>query len=73
MNDSDSKSKSKNDSNPEDRQDELKVRIFGYLDDLRKGGSINMLGAASHIVSTFDISKSKANDYLTDWIKEFKV
>lgn len=48
--------------------DILEVREF--LDDLRESGQINMFGAAPYLRDAFDISKSEAREFVTQYMKK---
>lgn len=42
-----------------------------YLDELRDGGSINMMGAAPYLQAKFGFEKRQARDVLMHWISEY--
>ena len=42
-----------------------------YLSDLRESGTINMFGAAPHLVYEFGVEKSEARKILSNWMKTF--
>jgi hypothetical protein len=45
--------------------------VFEFLDDLRESGVTNMFGAAPYIAAEFDVPRSIARTYLTDWMRTF--
>ena len=45
---------------------------FGYLDSLREGGVVNMLGAGDTLAQAFDLSAGKARKVLSAWMKTSK-
>ena len=50
----------------------MKDKIFKYLDELRDSNITNMYGATPFIQAKFDLEKSRARNYLTDWITSKK-
>lgn len=50
---------------------ELK-EYFEYLDDLRRSGDTNMMGATPYLVDFFGISKQYAKTILLEWMKTFE-
>ena len=47
-----------------------KSKVFKFLEDLRKSGVTNMLGASPYIQKAFGFSKEKSHEYLDLWINE---
>ena len=45
--------------------------IFLYLDELRQSGETNMFGAVPYLVERFEMSKEKARDMLSLWMKSY--
>lgn len=45
--------------------------VYGYLDDVREGGSINMNAAAPFIRANFDFDKETARQALAAWMEQF--
>lgn len=45
--------------------------VFDYLNNLRKSGITNMFGASPYIVSSFEVSKTEANNILSKWMSNF--
>ena len=48
-------------------QDEVNV----FLDRLRETGLINMFGAPAYVQEAFEVSKSEARTYVTNWMDTF--
>lgn len=44
---------------------------FGFLDDLRDGGTTNMYGAAPYLGRDLGISLHVARSVLSDWMRTF--
>jgi len=51
--------------------DELKSKVFIYLNELRESGRTNMFGARPYIVQEFGIDKSLAGRLLQEWMNNF--
>ncbi len=45
--------------------------IFLYLEELRESGQTNMFGAVPYLVERFEMSKEKARDMLSLWMKSY--
>ncbi len=45
--------------------------VFEFLDELRKGGSINMFGAAPYVQEVFDCDRREARDLVLEWMETF--
>ena len=45
--------------------------VFLYLDELRQSGETNMFGAVPYLVERFEMSKEKARDMLSLWMKSY--
>ena len=52
--------------------DEIKEDVFEYLEELRESGETNMFGATTYVMETFEINKSMAKQFLTDWMESYK-
>jgi len=48
----------------------MKEEIFQFLDDLRNSGDVNMFGARPYIMDEFDLTKSEAGAWLSEWMKQ---
>lgn len=46
--------------------------VLEYLDDLRESGTVNMFGAGSWLVTTFDLSEGDAKRILAHWMDTFE-
>jgi hypothetical protein len=53
-------------SNQEDR-----MEMFKFLNELRESGITNMFGAAPYLVDEFNISKALAQETLVAWMESF--
>ena len=42
-----------------------------YLENLRRSGETNMYGATPYLQEEFGLSKSKAREVLTDWMRNY--
>jgi hypothetical protein len=49
--------------------DDDKAEMFEFLDELREGGTINMMGAARPLAAEFDLPKSEAREVLFAWME----
>ena len=47
------------------------AEVNAYLDMLRKSGVTNMFGARPYIVEAFDVTKSEASKFLSEWMRTF--
>lgn len=45
--------------------------VFGFLDDLRDSGRVNMFGAGPHLEEAFDFSREEAKKYLLAWMLSY--
>lgn len=45
--------------------------VFAFLEELRKTGKINMLGAIPYIQREFGFDEEKSHEYLKAWINEW--
>ena len=45
--------------------------VFGYLNELRETGEVNMFGARSYIMDEFDTGDKEAKRLLLLWMKNF--
>lgn len=45
---------------------------FGFLDNLRESGSINMFGAPEVLRNAFGLTKQESHDVFLDWTKTFE-
>ena len=52
--------------------DKFKQDVFEYLDDLRKSGVTNMLGATPYVACEFDIKHREASELLKEWMDTFE-
>ena len=43
--------------------------VYAYIENLRKEGSINMLGAGTLIAEHFNITPIEGKNWLAEWIK----
>lgn len=50
---------------------EQEREVFGYLNDLRLTGIVNMFGATPYMMSEFGISRGEAAKLLSLWMKNF--
>ena len=48
-----------------------KKEVYGYLDELRFSGLTNMFGATPYIVKEFAIEEKEAQQWLSEWMKDF--
>ena len=46
--------------------------IFEYLDDLREGGTINMMGAPRELQAEFGLDKIEAHEIFKLWCENFQ-
>ena len=46
--------------------------IFEYLDDLREGGTINMMGAPRELQYEFGLDKAEAREIFQLWTEKLK-
>lgn len=46
--------------------------IFEYLDDLREGGTINMMGAPIELQAEFGLDKIEAREIFQLWCENFQ-
>jgi len=46
--------------------------IFEYLDDLREGGTINMMGAPRELQAEFGLDKIEAREIFQLWRENFQ-
>jgi hypothetical protein len=53
-------------SNQEDR-----MEMFKFLNELRESGITNMFGAAPYLVDEFNISNALAQETLVAWMESF--
>lgn len=51
---------------------QMQEKINVYLNSLRKGGTVNMFGAAPYISETFGVNKEEARQYLKNWMDSFQ-
>jgi hypothetical protein len=42
--------------------------VFEYLEELRKSGVTNMMGASGYIVNRFNMPKNQATNHLINWM-----
>lgn len=52
--------------------DDFKMNVFTYLDELRESGVTNMYGAGKYLENEFSLTKNEAKDLLLDWMKSFR-
>lgn len=51
-------------------EQELKNKIFDFLDELRDSGATNMVGAGAYIKQEFALSTTEARTVLHEWMKQ---
>ena len=49
--------------------DDMKNEVFLYLEELRESGEINMFGAPSHVMETFEMDKTMAIKFVAAWME----
>jgi hypothetical protein len=54
------------------RPENITDEMLQYLDDLRKTGVTNMLGAEAYIGFVFGLPKSESRKILSYWMKTFR-
>jgi len=47
-----------------------KEEMFRFLDNIRKAGLVNMMGAAPYLINEFSLERKEARNLLMDWMKE---
>ena len=47
------------------------IEWFGFLDRMRKKGTVNMMGAAPYLVTEFGLATDRSREVLTLWMKSF--
>lgn len=53
------------------KDNDAKVAMFKYLDDLRDSGARNMYGVSDCLKCEFGISLSDARKYLQEWMADY--
>ncbi len=48
-----------------------KKEVYSFLDELRLSGKTNMFGATPYIVDKFAIEEKEAQEWLSEWMKDF--
>jgi len=48
------------------------IKVFKFLEELRKSGAINMAGSTSYVVNHFNVSPKEARKLILKWIKSKK-
>lgn len=54
-----------------DRQDEKQEEYFRFLDNLRKGGRINMFEAPFFLQDTYGLTRAEAKKIFATWAETF--
>ena len=49
--------------------EDFKLDVFEYLDELRESGTTNMFGAGAYVESEFDVDRPQARELLMEWMK----
>lgn len=52
--------------------DDMKNEVFLYLEELRESGEINMFGAASYVMETFEMDKTMAIKFVASWMESYR-
>jgi hypothetical protein len=47
--------------------------VFRFLDDVRKGGKINMLGSSPYVSQMFGVKPIVARALVAEWMRTFAV
>ena len=51
--------------------EDLKQRVFSYLDTLKDTAVTNMVGAGPWVENAFDLDKKEANVFLREWMETY--
>lgn len=49
-----------------------KQEFFSYLDILRETGATNMFGAAPYLQEAFDLTRTKSQEILKEWMINYE-
>ena len=49
--------------------EKIKTQVYDFLEETRKGGSINMWGAGLLVAEEFNLTQEEGKLWLTEWIK----
>ena len=47
----------------------IREQVFTLLEDLKDGGSINMLGAGEYVTDAFGVTEKEGKEWVAEWIK----
>ncbi len=50
----------------------MSEEIFKFLNDLREGGTVNMMEAPAHLMREFNCSPEEAKTYFFEWTESLK-
>lgn len=51
--------------------DDLKIKVFDFLDDLRENGEVNMMESPTYVMEEFDVDKATARNLVVRWMVTF--